>query len=228
MATTATDHLAKYHHPHFASAEPGQVAGQWEFTFLEFSGQEQRPELVGAFWDDNLSEEDRDLLREEYRRAQELWGTARFQDKGRSQVRKMSSLWPAYRQAVADMTAAFYNLESTPSTGWRAQVMKVTRLHDAALKAAQAWDVAGANLAEAYAEYQQAVGPHTSIRLKELISQFGINTKDWEVYRKYDYDPDSAPCSPRSFLTPTVKKVTDQIEEHEERIRRVAELTGDC
>jgi hypothetical protein len=215
---TATDRLAPYHHPHFVSVTPG-AAGQQEFTFRDFTGREPQPELTDGAWDETITAEDRELLWAEYRRAYELWATARFQDKGRAQVLTMSPLRRAYNVAVDNMTAAFKSLESTDSASWRAQVMRVTRLHDAALEAAQEWDAAGATLAALHKEYAQAVGAHTSVRLEDLISGFGINTTDWEVHRSTAYG---------TGVTPAVAKVTNQVEQQEEQIRRVTELTGAC
>jgi hypothetical protein len=77
METTTP--IARYHHRHFVSAQPGKRQDSYHFTFRPFTGYETRPELNVAVYDDSgVSLDDRILLAREYEAARTLWSQAKF------------------------------------------------------------------------------------------------------------------------------------------------------
>ncbi|WP_327359834.1 hypothetical protein [Streptomyces sp. NBC_01304] len=225
--TTATDALAKYHHPNFISVEPGRFQGEFRFTWKPFTGREPEPARPDASYEDeSLSSEDRDRLNMEYRAAEEMWGIARFHLKARPQVTTMAPLWTTYQTAQTAMTEAFEALLSTTDNTWRAQVMKLTDLHRTALAAAEKWDQAAEELALIHKEYSEAVGPDKDRRVEDLISDYNTPTQGWKVDWYSTYEIPSYPWN-QEFQTPTVKTVTEEIEQQKTRIREVADLTGE-
>ncbi len=240
VQTTATDPLAPYHHPNFLSVNrPSET--RFEFAFKPFTGREPKPEIPdvpyrrrfaaddGAELEAGLSHDELIPLYQEYDAARKLWATARFRGKLPSLVAQVGPVWSAYQQARAAMNEAYDALLTTGDGTWRAQVMRLTGLQADARVAAAAWDAAEEKLLKADHAFRVEAGfendDWNAPELEDLVSELGTDAKAWKFNALGDHQAE--PYSLRDFVGPAAKDTAAVIEQQRNRIREVADLTGE-
>jgi hypothetical protein len=166
METTTP--IARYHHRHFVSAQPGKRQDSYHFTFRPFTGYETRPELNVAVYDDSgVSLDDRILLAREYEAARTLWSQAKFRLHAKPAITRAQPIWQEYTRARTTMDAAYAAFGDTEDNKWRAQLLKLADTHRDVLAAAQQWDTVAEGLARLVEEVKKRIEEQTE-RLREV------------------------------------------------------------
>ena len=220
--TTETDPLAPYHHPHFVSIVKETEWGT-RYNFGLFTGHEPKPEVPQAAEDDkSLTWGQRCTLSREYRAARTMWGLARFRIDLRPIATKAAPIWQEYARARKAMDAVFADFWETDDNRWRAQLLKLTDAHNAALDAARRWDKEAEELAKLQEDHQRTVGEEHEEDFRQVTPEFGIDSSGWLVLWPEEYRGTWGPKE-----TPAVKDVRDEIKKQEERLQQVQGLAGD-
>jgi hypothetical protein len=237
---TATDPLAKFHHPHTLTGRRVSE-GSYEFQFQPFTGKEPRPEFPSAAYEatyvnaDGVEQrlglwgEGMDMLRAEYDAALRLWAERRFRSQLPPMLAKASPVHTAYQAAREAMAKAYEQLLNTGDSDWRASIMRLTVLQDEARVAAAAWDKAEAELLMLEDGFHKEAGYHyedwQKPELRNMLAEYGVDAKAWDLNQLDDHKADR--YTPRDPVPPATKDTAAAIEEQNDRIRRVAELAGE-
>lgn len=222
MTATATDVLARWHHPHFVAAKPDARGYYTRYSFRPFTGTEPKPEMPRAAWDDeNLTWEDKKRLSDEYRAMEVVWGQARFKLQARPVVTKAVPVWQEYARARKAMDAVFAEFWEIEDAKWKAQTLKLADAQREALAAAQEWDDVAKGLAEFQEEHVRTVGEEDALLLRQVTPDFGINTSDWEISWLGDYEASYA------RQTPLVRDLAQVIEGQKAKLREAAAMLGE-
>ena len=221
--TSPVDHLAPYHHPHLVSVAPGRWEGDKTYTFRLFTGSEAKP---ASDWDrwraDGLSPDDCLALSSEYEAAGRMWGQAAFKLAARPALVKAEPTWREYQQARAELESVFASFWETADGRWRAQLLRLTDAQQAAVRAANRWDEVSESLAELEYEHGREVGDDYSLTLSRVAPEFGLDVKDWEIYHFTEYQGAFSYGG-----RPGLRKLGEEIEGQNKRLREIADLAGE-
>ncbi|MFD9593122.1 hypothetical protein ACFWA9_10230 [Kitasatospora sp. NPDC059973] len=225
LTSTASDHLARHHHPNFIALEvvEGAFSRQTKLQFRLFTGTETEPERPQASYRDaELSHEDRCLLNYEYDALRSAWATARLKHQAPAVLAQAAPVWKDYLRAREAMDSVFAHFWETSDVQWKAQGLKLTDAHTATLTAARAWDTVAEKIAQLLDDHRRTAGEENYVLLTDLGTGAGIDTSGWSVdpldeYRTNEYRTE----------TPLAGEVAQAIEEQKTRLRENAELVGE-
>ncbi|GHA83220.1 hypothetical protein [Streptomyces chryseus] len=212
--TAHVQELAAYHHPHFQAVAPAEY-GELRFTFKPFSGAEEEPQMPRTVWDDNtLSTEARELLDVEFRTARRAWMDAAYVHQLKAAAKDAAPAWTAYAEARDAMNRLWNDLETTPSTMWKAAVSRLVAAQEATAKAAKVWDEYAPDIAQVHRRFL-----HSRLYPSGAYAEAGIPAAQWVIGDVEDY---------QSYRgTPLVREVTETVTDQRKHLREVAALTGD-
>ncbi|MCT9092881.1 hypothetical protein N4G70_29010 [Streptomyces sp. ASQP_92] len=205
-----------HHHPHLLKVTKNEY-NRVVFEFKAFTGTEAEPERPRAMWTDDMPEAARDLLRDEYETAYNLWNDAHYVRTLKTVVAEYSASakWAAYAEARTAMTVAFTALNTTPDNEWNAAVSRLATAQEAAREAADTWDRAARQIAAVHHDHS---GSYLS--WNEAYKRAGIDATSWDVQDHYAY------TSRYSTDTPLAEKLQDAINEQRDHLRTVSSLTS--
>lgn len=209
------------HHPHFISATP--TAYGTKYRFNPFTGREPKPTLPYEKVS-HLAWDDLQPLYSEYDAARIMWGQAKFRCQARPALTNAVPAWQGYVRARSAMDAAFAAFWDTEDGNWRAQILRLSDAQSQALTEARRWDEVAEGLARLERDHLDEVGEMYELRLRHFASELDLDIKDW------DLDHYSAYERPRyhygSWSTPLVKEVEKEVDRQKERLKEVADLSG--
>lgn len=181
--TTTTDPLAGLHHPNFVRVD-GEY-GIRRFVFRPFTGDEPEPTDdidVYLAHHHQIGEELARQLQQEYDVARMHWKIGRYKKAVKPLLKKAAPLWDAYAKARRTLDETFAAFDNTPDTHWKAQILKLSRAHTAALQAAGDWDSQAEDIAKAADDHLDDVF-ELHPRIEDVAAEIGINAHDWEIER---------------------------------------------
>lgn len=197
--TSSTDPPARYRHPHLLRAVAGQD-GRPVCTIRPFTGEEPRPEMPPAIWQDPaLTPAQRDWLDREYFQLGVAWELARLETDAAPHLPQAVRRWQAYRQAYTAMEEIYTHLPDPADAQWSAQAARLVEAEGQARLRAKEFDEIGEQISKVERK-------HRGWRVSDVSGQLGIAPQGWVIGEPEEYHrPDGA--------SPLVRRLEGAIEE---------------
>ncbi len=197
--TRATDTIPTWHHPHHIATHHTSYGTRYEFK--PFTGDEPEPRIPdnveAAFmaardahpYDSDtgraVSASSRAAYAEE-RAANTMWQVARHNRDTIALIKQVAPLLATMQQAKQAAVAAYEALHATPDGFWQAQLLTITQLRKAALRAARQLDAVASGLATVADGLPERVLAEIPA-FAELEKAAGTDLGDWYPRERYGY-----------------------------------------
>ncbi|MET7852944.1 hypothetical protein ABZT48_32955 [Streptomyces avermitilis] len=223
-AALMTAGTARYHHPHYLSAEQLD-ADRVRFSFRGFTGRETEPSSpLEMYRDPALTSEQRTLIARQYTAARVLWSQRRMRLRAAPLLATAALRWAAWSIAHDTVIARFEAFATLPDDQWRSQVLRLLDAHRVARQSAADWDDIAEQLAVVVADQHETVDDWSDeVDLAVVAAELGVDIQGWLVDHVSAYR--ATPYYQRD--TPLVARLVKTIDEQRARLADVAHLTAD-